>query len=81
MNVTIPDEVLVLGEMTPDDLVAEIAVLLYQRRQASLGKAAELAKMGTGDFLRLLGSRDVPLDYDVDDFRQDVETLRKLRGR
>lgn len=81
MNVTIPDEVLVLGEMTPDDVVAEIAVLLYQRRKASLGKAAELAKMGTGDFLRLLGSRDIPIDYDVDDFRQDVETLRKLRGR
>ena len=81
MNVTIPDEVLVLGDMTPDDVVAEIAVLLYQRRKASLGKAAELANMGTGDFLRLLGGRDIPLDYDVDDLRQDVETLGKLRGR
>lgn len=79
MNVTIPDEVLDLGGMTADELMVEIAAILYQRERVSLGKAAELANLGTAAFLRALGHRGIPLNYDVGEFEQDLETLRSLR--
>jgi len=44
----------------------------------SFGKARELAGMTVWDFQLLLGSRKIPIHYDIQDYEDDVATLRGL---
>jgi predicted HTH domain antitoxin len=64
--------------MSEQELRAELAVHLYQRQKLSLGKAKELAGLTVWQFLQLLGSRGIPVNYDVEDFEEDVATLKRL---
>ena len=56
----------------------EIAVLLFETGRLTLGQGARLAGMTQPDFQHLLGKRQIPLHYDIEDFGKDVETLRDL---
>ena len=78
MSVTISDELLRSTGMTEDELRVEIAVMLFERDKLTLEQASRLADMPMYDFQRVLASRDIPLHYGVEDFREDVETLRRL---
>ena len=78
MSMTIPDDVLRSARMTAAELRQEVAVLLYEREKLTLEQAANLAEMDQVDFRYLLASRRVPIHYDVEDFEQDLETLRRL---
>jgi predicted HTH domain antitoxin len=64
--------------MSEAELRCELAVLLFERERLTLEQASELAAMGVRRFQHLLASRDIPLHYDVEDFEQDLETLRRL---
>jgi len=44
------------------------------------GKAGEFAGLSRVEFWEELGKRDIPLNYDVKEFEQDVENIRR-RGR
>ncbi len=78
MSATIPDEMLRAANVSGEEAVRELAVLFYAQGRLSIGKASELTGMSIRDFMALLASRDVPLNYDVEDFRHDLETLRTL---
>lgn len=60
------------------DALVDIAIGLYKREQVSLGRAAEIVGMRSPEFLAELGRRRIPINYDVDDLRADLETLKKL---
>ena len=64
--------------MTPELAKLEVAVALYRDRKVSMGKAARIAGLPRQVFQRELGSRGVTIDYDVEDLRADLETLRGL---
>jgi predicted HTH domain antitoxin len=74
----IPSEILDAAKMTPQELVRELAVLLYQQGKLSFGKAKELAGMDTWEFLALLASRKIPCSYDLEEYEKDKETLKRL---
>ena len=78
MTLTIPSER--LGNITLDerDAVVDIAIGLYKREQVSLGRAAEVAGMGSPAFLTELARRQIPLNYNAEDLRVDLDTLKKL---
>jgi predicted HTH domain antitoxin len=78
MTITIPDEVREATRMSEDELRQEFAVLLYQREKLTLIQAARLAGMDRYRFQHLLGSRGIDMEYDVEDYRQDMATLRDL---
>lgn len=78
MGVLIPDEVLEAARMTEAELKQEVAVMLYERGNLSLGRASRLAGMGRIEFQQLLASRQIPMQYDVADLEADIETLRSL---
>lgn len=78
MDVVIPDSVVKATRMSPEELLREIAVLLFQREKLTLGQAAELAKMNQREFRHLLASRQIPLHYGVEDFEEDLRTLEEL---
>jgi len=65
--------------MTAEELLQEIAIVLFQTEKLSLGKAAEVARMDRLRFQQLLASREIPVHYDMEDLQHDLETLKKLR--
>ena len=51
--------------MTPAELKRELAVYLFQQGKLSFGKAREMADMSAWDFQFVLGSRNIPVHYDL----------------
>jgi len=74
----IPREVLNSTHMTPDELRKELAIYLFQQRKLSFGKAREMAGMSVWDFQHTLGLRGVPVPYGVEDYEDDLATLKEL---
>lgn len=78
MSVVISDDVLSTTRMTEGEMKLEIAVLLLQKEKLTLAQAARFAGMHRVAFQHLLASRQISVHYGVDDFREDVENLRKM---
>jgi predicted HTH domain antitoxin len=78
MNVVIPEAIVQATRMSCEELLREIAVLLFQQDKLTLGQAAELAQINQREFRHLLVSRQIPLHYGVEDFEQDLRTLEEL---
>jgi predicted HTH domain antitoxin len=78
ISIEIPREVIHATRMTPQELRRELAVHLFQQRRLSFGKAREMAGMTVWTFQQLLGSRGIPIHYDIEDYEEDLATLREL---
>lgn len=78
MTLTIPDEFLQAARMSEDELRQEIAVMLFEKERLTLAKASLLAGMERLRFQHLLASRGIPIHYGIQDFEQDLATLREL---
>mgnify|MGYP000044180712 CR=1 FL=1 len=78
VSLEIPQEILHATKMTPQELKRELAVHLFQQGKLSFGKARELAEMSAWAFQQLLGSRGIPVHYDVQDYEEDRATLKAL---
>ena len=78
MSVTIPDEVLQAARMPEEELRLELAVLLFQQDRLTLGQASSLAGLNRLRFQHLVASRGIPTHYDIEEFEQDLSTLRSL---
>jgi predicted HTH domain antitoxin len=74
---TIEDSILQAAHMSEAELKTELAVLLYQKGKLSMGKAAELAGTNRIQFQFLLASRQIPVNYDVEELLKDWETLQR----
>jgi len=81
MKLEIPDEVLQGTGMTPSLALLEVVVALYRDRKVSMGRASRLAGMPRPQFQHELGKRGVTVDYEVEDFEQDLKTLAKFFPR
>ena len=78
ISVQVPREIVHATRMSVDELKRELALTLFQQGKLSFGKARELAGMTAWDFQLLLGSRKIPVHYDIQDYEDDVATLRGL---
>jgi predicted HTH domain antitoxin len=76
--IEIPREIIHATRMTPQGLKRELAVHLFQQGKLSFGKAREMADMTVWAFQQLLGSREIPVHYDVEEYEEDLATLREL---
>ena len=65
--------------MTAQEIRREFAVQLYAQGKLSMGKARELAEMTVYEFQCLLGSRGIPVNYGVEDFLDDLDTIQRLK--
>ena len=74
----IPREIVHITRMTPLGLKRELALYLFEQGKLSFGKARELAEMTVWEFQQLLGSRGIAIHYDVEDYEEDLATLREL---
>ncbi len=78
MNLVIPDDILTASDMTEADLKLEVAIVLYKREKTSAGKACEWLRLNLVEFRQELGQRGLTINYDVEDFQSDLDTLRSL---
>jgi predicted HTH domain antitoxin len=77
MPVTISDEVLTAAHISEPELKRELALTLFQQQRLTLSQASRLAEMGQLAFQALLADRKIPIHYGVDEFREDLRTLRQ----
>lgn len=78
ISIEIPREVVHATRMTPQELRRELAIHLYQQGKLSFGKAREMSGMTVWDFQQLLGIKEIPVRYDVENYEEDLATLKEL---
>ena len=78
ISIELPREVIHATRMTPEELRRELAVYLFQQGKLSFGKARETAGMTVWAFQQLLGSRGIPVHYDLEEYQEDLTTLKEL---
>ena len=78
ISIEIPREVVHASRMTQQELRYELAISLFQQCRLSFGKAREMAGMTVWAFQQLLASRKIPVHYDVEDYEEDLATLKEL---
>jgi predicted HTH domain antitoxin len=78
MPVTISDEVLVAAHISELELKRELALTLFQQERLTLAQASRFSEMSQLAFQALLAERQIPIHYGVEEFRQDLRTLRQV---
>lgn len=76
MPVTISDDVLTAAHISEPELKRELAVTLFRRERLTLAQASRVAEISQLAFQALLADREIPIHYGVEEFREDVRTLR-----
>ena len=75
MSILITDEVLQTIQMSDQELVQEIAILLFEQERFTLGQASHFLGINQLEFQRLLASRKIPIHYDIAELKEDVKSL------
>jgi len=79
MPVTISNEVLTAAHISEPELKQEFALALFQQERLTLAQASRIAEMTQLAFQALLAERQIPIHYGVNEFREDLRTLRQER--
>jgi predicted HTH domain antitoxin len=81
MSITISDELLREAGMSDREALVEIACRLFEAGKLTLPLAARLAGVDRGEMEDQLLDRKIPLYRpSLEDYRSDVDALRKLKG-
>jgi predicted HTH domain antitoxin len=78
MSLTILDEIIQTTRMAIKELIAEIAIMLFQKDKLTLGQATRLADMSQFQFQHPLSSRQIPIHYDEHEFKNDLKILKEM---
>ena len=76
--IQISKELQLATHMSAQEIRRELAVHLYGQGKLSIGKASELAEMTIAEFQCLLGARGIVVNYGVEDFLDDLDTIQQL---
>lgn len=64
--------------ISPSELKIDLAVYLYDMERLTMGQAKKLAGLTQIDFQKEMSKRDVCIKYDIEDFEQDLLTLKSM---
>lgn len=78
MLITIPDEIVTAANITEPELKQELALTLFQQERLTLAQASRFAEMNQLAFQRLLADRRIPIHYGIEEFDEDLQTLRAM---
>jgi predicted HTH domain antitoxin len=86
IEIDLPEEIIfaMRGLEKPEEIKKKLkialAILLFQERSISLGKATELAEMSRVKFMEVLKEHGIPTyEYGEKDFEKDQQTMAKHR--
>ncbi len=75
MKIEIPDAILKQGNLSPRELLTELATLLYAKTDLSWSAAAQLIGISRDEFLQELAKRNIPVKYSVEDLERDLQNF------
>ncbi len=81
MKINIPDEILRKPDYGEPELMnfkVDVAVVLYQRKALTLARATRWVDMTRLQFQKALAERNVPINYDIEDFQIDLTTIKSM---
>lgn len=78
MALIIEDRDLKAAHITAEELKLEIAILLYSMGKLSMGKASKLVGLNRIIFQNELAKRKIAVNYDVEELKKDLETLKNV---
>jgi predicted HTH domain antitoxin len=78
MPVIISDEVLMAARISEPEVKQELAFPLFQQERLTLGQASRLAEISQLAFQALLADRQIPIHYGVEEFHEDLRTIRQM---
>jgi len=85
IHLEIPEDIILSLKIPKDkvqeELLKELAIILYERHILSFGKARELSKMGKWEFLEELGKRKIQRHYTDKDLEEDIKFARETRHK
>ncbi len=67
--------------LTPAAAALNLAIGLFVSEDATLGQAAEIAKLPQATFLKELGRRRIAIHYGVEELEADLRTVEELARR
>ena len=59
--------------------LVDLALEKYSRREVSLGRAAELARISLADFMLKAAERQIPINYSVESLEKDIKAALKSK--
>lgn len=77
MTIEIADIAIQTAPISKDNLLLEIAIMLYQKKVLSLRTASKIATIHWFEFEQILFDRKIAMHYDVEGLEQDLITLQK----
>ena len=77
-SITLPEHIIRSAGLSEQELIEEIAIMLFQKEKLTLAQASKLAKLTQIQFQHLLASRNIPVHYGKEDFDHDLATLQEL---
>jgi predicted HTH domain antitoxin len=75
----IENQILDWADVSEGQLLEDIAIMLYQKKKLTFGQAAKMAKLNYAEFQFLLGKNHIPVNYDVPELMEDMETIKKMK--
>jgi len=83
IKMDLPKDILLAADISEANAAADLrkylALFLFKERILSFGKAAELSGIDKLTFLEFAGSKGVSLNYDTDDYCEDIETINGFK--
>jgi len=78
MSLVIPNDILQATKMTEEELKLEIAIMLYKQEKISSGKVRVWTGLSVIELQHELGKRGLCINYDVEEFQSDIQTLQSM---
>ena len=72
----ISDEFLQSANITPAELLDEVAIYLYAKNKLSFGQARKLAGKDVLEFQELLYKNNIPVHYDLNELASDYKAIQ-----
>ena len=76
IQMDLPKDVLLAADIS--EIKKYLAVSLFKERILSFGKACELSGINKMEFMLYAGSKGISLNYDTDDYLEDLEIIKGL---
>lgn len=79
MTIEISDSIAKTANISSQDILLRVAILLFAEEKVTLGQAAEIAGLPQFLFQKELGKRKIPIHYGIEEYKRDLETIAKMR--
>lgn len=80
-QIILPGDLSEYSGMSEKDFRMALAIFLYKELKVPAGKAGQVAGLSRIEFWEELGKRNIAVNYDVADFDQDLENIRRFKDK